>query len=117
MHLSQSTASSRTAKPMASRRATIPMKKLQGVSVPVHVLELLKEIIELENEAYVVMGGHTRGSMSDHIAAALEGYVREWLSDNGSLPAPGDAAARRDYVKKLAAQNLNKLRAQLLTKQ
>lgn len=100
---------------MATRRATAPTKKLQGISVPVHVLDMLKEIVELENEAYVVMGGHTRGSVSDHIAAALEGYVRDWLSDNGAVPK--SPSERHEYVKKLAARNLAKLREQLLTKQ
>lgn len=117
MELSPSTVPSRTLgkRPMATRRSTVPMQRLNGVSVPVHVLEMLKEIVELENEAYVAMGGQSKGSVSDHLAAALEGYVRDWLHDNGAVPS--NPAERREYVKKLAARNLEKLREQLLTKQ
>lgn len=115
MQLSSSPVSSRTATTMATRRATAPTKKLHGIAVPVHLLEMLKEIIALEDEAYVVMGGQTKGSVSDHINAALEGYLRDWLSDNG--PIPKSPSERHEYVKKLAARNLAKLREQLLTKQ
>lgn len=102
---------------MATRRVTVPTKKLQGIAVPLHILEAVKEIIELENEAFIVMGGQSKGSVTDHINAALEGYVRDWLSDNGPIPHAKDVSARREYVKKLAARNLEKLREQLLTKQ
>lgn len=117
MQLSPSPVFSKAHGHMATRRATVPTKKLHGIAVPVHLLEMLKEIIAIEDEAYVVMGGHTKGSVSDHINAALEGYIRDWLHDNGTLPPAKDVNSRREFVKKLAARNLEKLREQLLTKQ
>lgn len=94
--------------------ANAPRKRLNGVQVPVHVVDLVEEIQHIENEAYVVMGGESKKSLSDIVSEALNEYVSNWLHDNGPLPLPSE---RREYVKNLAARNLAKLREQLLTKQ
>jgi predicted RNase H-like HicB family nuclease len=96
-------------------KASAPRKRLQGVQVPVHVVEALEAIQKIENEAYVVMGGESKKSISDIVSEALNEYVAAWLQENGEIPA--SPAERREYVKKLAATNLEKLREQLLTKQ
>lgn len=98
---------------MANLRAG-PRKKLNGISVPVHLVELLTEIQEAETAAYLAMGGDTKKSFSDLVSEAIEVYVSEWLAENG--PVPAEKAARAEYIKRLAARNLEKLRDQL-TKQ
>ncbi|MBL8924098.1 MAG: hypothetical protein JNJ54_34905 [Myxococcaceae bacterium] len=83
--------------------------------MPVHLVELLTEIQAVETAAFLAMGGETKKSFSDLVSEAIEAYVGAWLADNGSIPT--DKTQRVEYVKKLAARNLEKLREQLLTKQ
>lgn len=92
-----------------------PRKKLRGLMAPLVTVDSLDQILDLENEAYVVMGGESKKSLSDIVSEALNEYVSAWLHDNG--PLPHNPAERREYVKRLAARNLEKLREQLLTKQ
>ena len=92
-----------------------PKKKLRGLMAPLHIVDAADQILGLENEAYVVMGGESKKHLSDIVSEALEVYVQVWIAENG--PLPESAAERREYVKKLAARNLEKLREQLLTKQ
>lgn len=94
---------------------TGPRKKLRGLTAPLLTVEYLDKILELENEAYVVMGGESKKSLSDIVSEALSEYVASWLHDNGAFPS--NATERREYVKKLAARNLEKLHQQLTTKQ
>jgi hypothetical protein len=96
-------------------KASAPRKRLNGVQVPVHIVDLIDEIQGLENEAYVAMGGESKKSLSDIVSEALDEYVASWLRENGAVPS--GPAERREYVKRLAARNLEKLREQLLTKQ
>lgn len=98
---------------MGKRRVSSGNGKLSGISVPLHVKLALEEIVAVETEAFREMGGETKFSLSDHISNALETYVRDWLSDNGTIPQEG-TAARAEYVKTLAARNLAKLREQLM---
>lgn len=96
-------------------KATGPRKKLRGLMAPLVTVDSLDQILELENEAYVVMGGESKKSLSDIVSDALDEYVGAWLQENGALPTT--PTERREFVKRLAARNLEKLREQLLTKQ
>jgi hypothetical protein len=91
-----------------------PKKKLRGLAAPLHIVDAADQILGLENEAYVVMGGDSKKHLSDIVSEALEVYVKAWISENGLPESP---AERREYVRKLAARNLAKLREQLLTEQ
>lgn len=94
-----------------------PMKKLRGVSAPLVVVEALDQIVELENEAYGIMGGHSKKSLTAIVSEALTDYVANWIHENGRLPNFENKTERAEYAKGLAARNLVKLREQLLTKQ
>jgi hypothetical protein len=96
-------------------KASAPRKRLNGVQVPVHVVDVLEEIQELENDAFLVMEGESKKSFSDIVSEALEQYAAAWLKENGAIPQ--SAAERREYVKQLAARNLAKLREDLLRQQ
>ena len=104
---------STTHHPVTKRLA--PKKKLRGLAAPLHVVDAADQILALENEAYVVMGGDSKKHLSDIVSEALEVYVKAWIAENGALP--DSPVERREYVKKLAARNLAKLREQLLTEQ
>jgi hypothetical protein len=104
-----------SATPPRHMAKTGPRKKLRGLMAPLVTVDSLDQILELENEAYVAMGGESKKSLSDIVSEALNEYVSAWLHDNGSLPT--SPAERREFVKRLAARNLEKLREQLLTKQ
>ena len=91
------------------------MKKLRGLSAPLVVVNALDEILKLENDAYVVMGGDSKKSLSAIVSEALTEFVANFIHDNG--PLPQTKAEHVEYVKKLAARNLAKLREQLHTKQ
>lgn len=88
-----------------------PKKKLRGLLAPVVLVELADQVLGLENEAYVEMGGETKKYLSDLVSEALELYLSTWIAENG--PLPESAAERKDFVKRLAARNLLKLREQI----
>jgi len=104
-----------SATPPRQMGKTGPRKKLRGLMAPLVTVDSLDQILELENEAYKVMGGESKKSLSDIVSEALNEYVSAWLHDNGSLPTT--PVERREFVKRLADRNLEKLREQLMTKQ
>lgn len=115
MGLNTEVASTNSARSMA-KRSSAPRKRLQGVQVPVHVLDLLGEIQRAENDAYVAMGGESKKSLSEIVSEALEAYVEAWLEKHGVIPK--EPAARREFIKKMATTNQAELLAELLpTKQ
>lgn len=95
-------------------KASAPRKRLQGVQVPVHLVDTLEEIQEAENEAYVVMGGESKKSMSEIVSDALEQYASAWLGKHGNIPTT--TTERRDFIKRLAESHQRELREQLLHK-
>lgn len=115
MHMPLNTEEASTTRPAVAKRSSAPRKRLNGVQVPVHVVDLLEEIRAAENEAYVAMGGESKKSLSEIASEAFELYIAEWVTKHGAIPREG--VARRDFIKKLAASNLEELRAELLTKQ
>lgn len=96
---------------MANQRVG-PRRKLNGISVPVHLVELLTEIQEAETAAFLAMGGETKKSFSDLVSEAIETYVGAWLAEYGTIPK--EKTQRAEFVKRLAARNLEKLRDQML---
>ena len=97
---------------MGTRRG--PRKRLQGISIPMHLIEEAERLRELETEAYVLMGGDTKVSLSDVLSWALEDYLDAWKRRNGAPPA-ADAPkrARDEFVERLAKANLASLREQI----
>lgn len=87
---------------------------MNGISVPVHLVELLEEIRDLESDAYREMGGETKVSFSDIMTWAVEDYVAAWVAEHGAPPR--DPSARKKFVEQLAKDNLENLRHQLVQK-
>ena len=111
MALNQSVALSRASVSAMATLRSGPRKKLNGVSVPVHLVEMAELIQEVETAAYEAMGGDTKKSLSDVLSDALALYVAEWIAENG--PIPSERTKRAEYVQKMAERNLRKLRDQL----
>lgn len=86
----------------------------KSVSLPVHVWELLDEVSDLQSEAYVLMGGKSRYSVSDLIETAATMYIRTLIQEFGDLPISAPAATRKEFVKRLAESNKRQLLEQLL---
>lgn len=111
MALNQSVPFSRASGSAMATLRSGPRKKLNGVSVPVHLVEMAELIQEVESAAYEAMGGDTKKSLSDVLSDALALYVAEWIAENGAIPT--EKSKRSEYVQKLAERNLRKLRDQL----
>lgn len=96
-----------------SMAKTAPRRRLQGVQAPVHVLDTLERIRDVETDVGEAMGADSKVFLSDLVSDALEMYVREWLRENGDVP---DATAeRKEYVRRLAEKRAASLRAALKT--
>lgn len=89
-----------------------PRRRLQGVQVPVHVLEQMAEILDAENDAYAAMGGESKKSTSDLVSEALELYVGAWLKKYGAIPE--ETRERTAFIKRMAEANQRELRQALL---
>ncbi len=98
--------------PTMAKRSSAPRKRLNGVQVPVHIDRLLEQIRELENAAYIDMGGESKKSLSDIVSEALELYVSAWIRKYGAVPE--DATERAKFTKALATSHLRELRSELL---
>jgi hypothetical protein len=112
MSLNEAVAPSRSVGLMA------PKPKLNGINVPKVLFDEVREILEIEKEAFLAIGGDTKKtSMSDIVTAALRSYVRAWRRRHGleklqEIPAEG--GARRQFIKQVGLSNLDRLRANLL---
>lgn len=89
-----------------------PRAKLPGgMSAPVHIVEALSLVVELETEAYAAIGSVTRVSPSDLVSDALALWLRAWIERHGPLPYSPEE--RRAYVAQLAGKFQADLRDQL----
>lgn len=75
----------------------------RSVTLPLHVWELLAQIAELQSDAYELMHGTTRYTVSDLVEAGAEMYLQSIIEDVGELPKT--AEARKVFVKRLAEAN------------
>lgn len=95
-----------------------PKPKLNGINVPKVLFDEIREILGVEKEAFLVIGGESKKtSMSDLVTAALRAYARSWRKRHGLSPRdeiPTEGADRRAFVKKVGLENLDRLRANLL---
>lgn len=101
--------------PRMGKRSRGPKKKLRGLLAPVVTVDMLDQILELENEAYVAMGGESKISLSELVSEALDNFVGAWIAENGEPPKAG-GGERREFIRALANRNLGKLREDLLNK-
>jgi hypothetical protein len=92
-----------------------PRDRIQGITLPVHYLALLKEIEGLESDAYEAMGGSTKSSMSDVVEQAVRRYVTWYFSKKGHGSRPTNDKDRREFVQQLAKSNLEELNSELTT--
>lgn len=104
--------------PSTSGGLMAPKPKLNGINVPKVLFDEVREILEIEKEAFLAIGGDTKKtSMSDIVTAALRAYVRTWRRRHGVEKLneiPTEPAARRAFIKRVGLQNLDRLRANLL---
>lgn len=95
-----------------------PKPKLNGINVPKVVLDAAQLILEIEREAFLVIGGDTKKtSMSDIVTDALRFYVRIWMKRHGinSLEQiPDGGEERRAFIRQVGLTNLDRMRAKLL---
>lgn len=99
------------AKRVQGLRGRVPMKRF-STALPVHIRDELDRIVELEDEAWSLMGGTTsRYTLGDLLEVLLEWSIAEWYEKHGKFPEP---AQRKEYVRKLAESHLAELRAELL---
>lgn len=95
--------------PVAKRpRGNFPTAKKNGVSLPVHIWELMDQLVSLNDEAYKRMGGTTKWWLSDELRVACESHLREFAREHGPLPQTPEA--RDAYVTKLVEYNRRRLR-------
>jgi hypothetical protein len=92
-----------------------PRDRIQGITLPVHLLTLLKEIEGLESDAYLKMGGTTKSSMSDVIEQAVRRYAKWYFSPKGHGSRPVTEKDRHQFTDRLAKANLEELESELTT--
>ena len=98
---------------MANRGAKGPTDQ-KKVTLPSHLWSLIEHYAELQSEAYALMAGKTKFTSADLLELATEYYFRKVTEELGPIPVPGATAAeRRVFIEKLAADNKQKLFAQL----
>jgi tRNA A37 N6-isopentenylltransferase MiaA len=74
----------------------------------------LERAAELQTEAYKLMGGSTKYTVSDLLEAGGEMYLRSLVDDVGELPETNET--RKAFVKRLAELNQKLLAEDLLGK-
>lgn len=90
-------------------RINAPTKK-KSVMLGVHVWEAIVELMRLTNEAYALMGGESKSSLSDQLELAVVERIEDFVEQFGPLPDSSDEVRRAAYVKKIADFTLAQLR-------
>ena len=84
------------------------------VTLPHHFWLALDEAAKLQSEAYQLMGGVSRYTVSDLLESGAQMHLQSMVAEFGDFPTTQED--RKSFVKRLAESNKKSLMSQLLKK-
>jgi hypothetical protein len=96
----------------ARRRTSVPYERKGGISLPVDYWEWLARLAERRSEAFEVMGGENKQSISDELEEAVDLLIEHVDKTYGELPeADASEADRKAYSSKMAVEMAKELKS------
>jgi hypothetical protein len=96
----------------ARRRTSVPYERKGGISLPVDYWEWLGRLADRRSDAFAVMGGENKQSISDELEEAVDLLMEYVDKTYGELPeADAPEADRKAYSSRMAVEMAKELKS------